>query len=64
MGKMVLAERVCLLIQAPMPHLLRAFSIGHVTVHYCQQARYLHQFSVGDFTTSIPHGDIALITLE
>ena len=38
------------------------------TVHYCQQARYVHQFvhqfSVGDLTTSIPHTDIALIALE
>jgi hypothetical protein len=37
-------------------------------VHYCQQARYVHQFvhqlSAGDLTTSIPHSDIALIALD
>ena len=52
---MVLAERVRFLIQAPMPHSLQAFSIGYVTVHHCQQARYVHQFvhqfSIGDLTT-------------
>ena len=68
MGRMVLAERICFLIQAPLPHSLQAFSIGYVTVHHCQQARYVHQFvhqfSVGDLTASIPHTDIALIALE
>ena len=44
MGRMVLAERICFLIQAPLPHSLQAFSIGYVTVHHCQQARYVHQF--------------------
>ena len=39
-------------------------SIGYVTMHYCQQARYVHQFSVGDLTISTPHTDIALIALE
>ena len=42
-------------------------SIGYVMVSHCQQARYVHQFghqfSTGDFTTSIPHTDMA-VTLE
>ena len=61
---MVLAKRVRFLVQAPMPLLLEAFTIGYVTVHHCQQTRYVHQFSVGDLTTSIPHIDIVLIALE
>jgi hypothetical protein len=58
LGRMVLAERVRFLIQAPIPHSLQAFTIGYVTVHHCQQARYVHQFvhqfSVGDSITQIP----------
>ena len=47
---------------------LFVLSIGYVMVSHCQQARYVHQFvhqfSAGDFATSIPHTDIVLIALE
>ena len=58
----MLAERVLPHTNTNAPLAVGIFN-DYVTVHYCQQARYVHQFSVGDLTTLIPHTELALIVL-